>query len=153
LLLNTFLIGAITGLRSMTGPAIISWAAHLGWIDLTASPLAFMGYAATPYIISLLAIGELIADKLPATPSRKALPGFAARIVLGAFCGYALSAGVGLPAIFGAVAGCAGAVAGTLAGYEARTRLVKALRVPDVLIALLEDAVAIAAGLFVVYPI
>jgi uncharacterized membrane protein len=135
----------------MTAPAVVSWAAYLGWIDLSQTPLAFVGYSATPYIVSLLAIGELIADKLPKTPSRKAFPGFAARVMLGTFSGYALLLGIGQSALIGAVLGCAGAVAGTLGGYEARTRLVRALNVPDLVIALLEDAIAIGVGLFVVH--
>ena len=150
-LLHAFLIGVITGLRSMTGPAAVSWAAHLGWIDLSSTPLAFLGYSATPYILSLFALGELIVDKLPKTPSRKAPPGFIARVVLGTFSGCALLMGIGQPAIVGAVLGCAGAIAGTLGGYEARTRLVRALNLPDIVIALLEDAIAIVVGLFVVH--
>ena len=65
------LTGILVGLRSMTPPAVLSWAAHLGWIRLENTPLAFLGYAATPYILTLFALGELIADKLPKTPSRK----------------------------------------------------------------------------------
>ena len=135
----------------MTGPAIVSWAAYLGWINLANTPLAFLGYAATPYIISLLALGELVADKLPTTPSRKAPPGFGARIVTGAFSGYALALGIGQSGVIGAVSGCVGAIAGTLGGYEARTRLTKSARIPGLWIALLEDALAIAIGLFVVH--
>jgi uncharacterized membrane protein len=135
----------------MTAPALVSWAAHLGWIDLTNTPLAFAGYAATVWIVSLLAIGELIADKLPRTPSRKALPGFVARLVTGTLSGYALLLGIGQSAVIGAAVGCAGAIVGTLGGYEARTGLVKSLRVPDFVIALVEDAIAILAGLFVLY--
>jgi len=150
-LLHTFLIGLICGLRSMTAPAVVSWAAHLGWIDLSQTPLAFLGYAWTPYIVSLFAIGELIADKLPNTPSRKAPVGFIARLVLGTLSGYALASGIGQSGIVGAAMGLIGAVAGTLGGYEARTRLVRALNVPDLWIALLEDAVAIGVGLFVVH--
>ena len=85
-----FLIGVVTGLRSLTAPALVSWAARLGWLHLENTPLAFLGYAATPYIFTLLAIGELIADQLPQTPSRKAPPGFIARILMGALCGAAL---------------------------------------------------------------
>jgi uncharacterized membrane protein len=150
-LLHIFLIGVVSGLRSMTAPAVVSWAAYLGWIDLSQTALAFLGYAVTPYILSLLAIAEFVADKLPSTPSRKAPPGFIARVVLGTFSGYALSLGIGQPGAVGAVLGCAGAVAGTLGGYEARTRLVKRSKLPDVVIALCEDVVAIAVGLFVAH--
>lgn len=85
-----FLIGVVAGLRSMTAPAAISWAARLGWLHLENTWLAFLGYAATPYIFSLLAIGELIADKLPKAPSRKAPVGFIGRVASGALCGAAI---------------------------------------------------------------
>ena len=150
-LLHVFLIGFVCGLRSMTAPAVVSWAAHLGWIDLSNAPLAFLGYTATPYILSLLALGELVADKLPKTPSRKAPPGVVVRLVLGTSSGFALALGIGQSGVIGAILGCVGAIAGTLGGYEARTRLVRSLNVPDIVIALLEDAVAVGVGLFVVH--
>jgi uncharacterized membrane protein len=145
-----FAIGIVAGLRTMTAPAAVSWAARLKWIDLENTGLAFLGYAATPYIFSVLALAEWVNDKLPKTPSRKAPGPFIGRIVFGAFSGAALcSAGKQSPVI-GALVGGLGAVAGTLGGYEARTRLVKALHVPDFVIALLEDALAICSGLFLV---
>src|SRR5580692_1960984 len=110
-----FLIGVIAGLRSLTAPAAASWGARLGWLHLENTWMAFLGFAATPYIISVLAIGELIADKLPKTPSRKAPPGFIARIVTGALCGAAIGA-TGGSWVAGVVAGMTGAVAGTLGG-------------------------------------
>jgi hypothetical protein len=85
-----FLIGVIAGLRSLTAPAAVSWAARLGWLHLENTWLAFLGFAATPYIISALAIGELIRDKLPTTESRKAPRGFITRILTGALSGAAL---------------------------------------------------------------
>jgi uncharacterized membrane protein len=80
-----FAIGVADGLRSLTAPAVVSWAARLKWLDLQHTWLAFLGYAVTPYLFTALAVGELVADKLPNTPSRKAPEGFAARVVLGAF--------------------------------------------------------------------
>jgi uncharacterized membrane protein len=140
-----FLIGVIAGLRSMTAPAAVSWAARLGWLHLENTWLAFLGFAATPYILSVLAIGELIADKLPNTPSRKAAIGFGARIVSGAICGAALGGWVG-----GLVAGIIGAIVGTLGGYEFRVRLVRAIGGKDLPIALLEDAIAIGGAFLIV---
>src|SRR4030081_1809344 len=116
-----FLIGVIAGLRSMTAPAAVSWAARLGGLDLENTWLARLGFAATPYILTVLAIGELVADKLPKTPSRKAPPGFIARLVTGALCGGAFGAAAD-SVIAGMVAGALGAAAGTLAGYEFRVR-------------------------------
>jgi uncharacterized membrane protein len=147
-----FLLGAVAGLRSMTPLAAVSWAARLGWLHLENTLFAFLGLAATPYVLSLLAIGELINDKLPKTPSRKAALPFAARIVTGAFCGAAL----GLPAqaaIGGLLAGALGGVAGTLGGYEFRARLVKATGGKDLPVALLEDAIAVCAAFWAVYSL
>ncbi len=148
-LLLGFLLGVVAGLRSMTPLAAVSWAARLGWLHLENTVLAFLGYAAAPYIFTVLALGELINDKLPKTPSRKAPLPFGARIAVGAFCGGAL----GLPAGFmvaGAIVGALGAVAGTLGGYEFRSRLVKATGGKDLPIALLEDAIAVIAAFWIV---
>jgi uncharacterized membrane protein len=147
--LLAFLIGVVAGLRSMTPPAAVSWAARLGWLNLENTWLAFLGFAATPYILTLLALGELITDKLPQTPSRKAPLGFIARIASGALCGGA----IGLASqnmIGGLLAGVLGAVVGTLGGYELRVRLVKASGGKAIAIALLEDAIAIAGAYLIV---
>jgi uncharacterized membrane protein len=144
-----FLIGVIAGLRSMTAPAVVSWAARLGWLHLENTWLAFLAFAFTPYIMTVFAIGELIADKLPKTPSRKTAVPFVARIVTGALSGAALgAAGGGLTG--GLVAGALGGVAGTLGGYEFRARLVKAIGGNDLPIALLEDVIAIGGAVLIV---
>jgi uncharacterized membrane protein len=144
-----FLIGVVAGLRALTAPAAVSWAARLGWLHLNNTPLGFLGFAATPYIVSLLAIAELIGDKLPKTPSRKSPPGFIARLVTGALSGAAIGAS-SQSLIGGLVAGMVGAVVGTLGGYEFRSRLVKAIGGNDLPIALLEDAIAIVGALAIV---
>jgi uncharacterized membrane protein len=146
--LLAFLIGVVAGLRSLTPPAAVSWAARLGCLRLENTPLAFLGFAATPYILSLLAIAELINDKLPKTPSRKTLAPFTARIVTGAFSGAALGASSGM-LLAGLLAGALGGAVGTLAGYEFRRRLVRAIGGKDLPIALLEDAIAILVALWI----
>jgi uncharacterized membrane protein len=144
-----FLIGVVAGLRSLTAPAVVSWAARLGWLHLEGTWLAFLGSPATPYILTLLAVGELVNDKLPRTPSRKAPAPFIARVVTGALCGAALGA-AGQALIGGLVAGALGAVAGTLGGYEFRARLVGAIGGKDLPVALLEDIIAIGGALWIV---
>ena len=144
-----FLIGVVAGLRALTPLAAVSWAARLGWLDLHGSWLSFFGFAAVPYIFTVLAVAELIADKLPKTPSRKAAPSFIVRIVSGGLCGAALGM-AGDALIGGLVAGVLGAVAGTFGGYELRTRLVKVIGGNDLPIALLEDAIAIIAAIWIV---
>jgi uncharacterized membrane protein len=144
-----FLIGVVAGLRSMTAPAVVIWGARVGWLHAEGSWLSAVDAPIAAYIASALAIGELIADKLPKTPSRKSLGPFIVRVLFGVLCGAALGAQNDL-LIGGLVAGAIGAVAGTLGGYEARMRLVRATGGKDFPIALLEDAVAIGGAFWIV---
>lgn len=141
-------IGVVAGLRSLTAPAVVAIAAHLGWINLHNSPLAFMGSKWSMGIFTVLALVELVADQLPNTPARTAAVGLSARIVTGGLCGACLAVAGGAALLVGAVAGAIGGVAGAFGGYHARVGLVRSLRVPDVAIAVSEDVVAIALGLF-----
>lgn len=145
-----FAIGFVDGLRSMTAPALVAWAARWKWLDLHNSFLAFMGSAVAAYIFAAAAVIELIVDKLPNTPSRKAALGLTARIVFGGLSGAAICVAGNQGIVTGALLGVAGGVAGGYVGYEVRTRLVKALSVPDFVIAVLEDAFAIGIGFFIV---
>ena len=148
-LLFAFLIGFFAGLRSLTAPAATAWAVHLGWLKLH-GPLALIGSLPSVAIFTLLAVVELVADKLPKTPSRTAPPGLIARIVTGAVTGACVAAGGGQGAVLGVVLGAAGGVVGCFAGYQVRTGLVKALGTRDLYVALIEDLVAIAGCLWVV---
>ena len=145
LILFAFLIGVVSGLRSMTAPAAVSWAVQLKYLPVGQTWLAFLGFRWTPWVLSVGAIGEIIADKLPSTPSRKALVPFAARIVSGALCGGAMGAALG-NLYLGLACGVLGAIAGTLGGYAARMGLVRATGGRDLPIALLEDVIAVAGA-------
>lgn len=144
-LLMALLIGVVAGLRSLTAPAVVAWAAYLGWINMTHTWASWVGNIITVVILSLLAVGELVNDKLPKTPSRTAPPVFAIRIILGAFAGAVLGTAWGYR-WGGLGAGAIGAVLGTLGGYQARKHLVAATGERDLPIALLEDAVAVLGG-------
>jgi uncharacterized membrane protein len=148
--MTAFLIGVIAGLRSMTAPAVVAWAARLGWLDLHDSPLAFMGSTVAVVVFTLGALGEIVADKLPRTPSRTKPAPLIGRILLGGLAGAAVAAAASQSIPLAAVLGAAGGIAGAFGGYEIRTRLVRALEVPDFVVALLEDAVAVGGGLFIV---
>jgi uncharacterized membrane protein len=142
------LIGVVSGLRTMTAPAAVSWAARLGWLDLAPTPLAFLGYLFTPWILMVLALTELVVDKLPATPSRTLPAAFGARVVSGGVSGAAIGA-ASSALVIGMVAGILGAVIGTLGGHAFRAWLAAALG-SDRPAALIEDAVAIGGALLVV---
>ena len=141
------LIGVVAGLRAMTAPATVSWAAHLGWLDLSGSWLAFLGNVWARWILTLLALVELVTDQLPTTPSRTVPVQFGARIVTGALSGAAIGASRGA-LIGGLCAGIIGAILGTLGGRAFRARLAKAFG-SDRPAALLEDAVAIGGALLI----
>jgi uncharacterized membrane protein len=146
--LLAFVMGIVAGLRAMTAPAAICWAARLGRLSLSGTWLAFLGYAWTPWILTLLAAGELVTDQLPSTPSRTVPVQFGTRIVMGGVCGAALTAGAG-SMLLGAAVGMAGAVAGTLGGRAFRARMAAAFS-SDRPGAVLEDVIAIGAAVAVV---
>jgi uncharacterized membrane protein len=149
-LLLAFGIGIVAGMRSMTAPALIAWAAHLGWLHLQNSFFAFMGSTWAVVILSIFAIAELIADQLPKTPPRTAPLGLTARIATGALSGACVAVS-GLTVLWiGAAVGAVGAILGAFAGYNARTALVRMFHIPDFAIAVPEDVIAIALGLFLV---
>ena len=141
-LISAFVLGVACGLRVMVGLAAVSWAANRQQLPLQGTWLSFLGFRFTPYITSLLALGEIINDKLPKTPSRLVPPQFGARVVMGAFTGAAIGLSQG-HLVMGALAGIIGSVAGTLAGSRARAFAAK-LFGRDLPAALLEDFLAIA---------
>jgi uncharacterized membrane protein len=147
ILLLALVIGIVAGLRAMTAPAAVSWAAHARWLDLGGTWLAFMGYAFTPWILTVLALGELVGDQLPTTPSRTVPIQFATRILTGGLSGASIGV-AGDSLVSGLVAGMIGAVIGTLGGRAARGQLAAAFG-SDRPAAFLEDAVAIGAALVV----
>jgi uncharacterized membrane protein len=147
----SLLIGIVAGLRAMTAPAAISWAARLGWLDVAPTSLAFLGYAWTPWIFTALALAELVTDQLPTTPSRTVPVQFGTRVLVGALCGAAIGAGLGAP-VMGLIAGILGAIAGTLGGRMCRVRLAAALG-SDRPAALIEDAIAIGGALLIVLAV
>jgi len=143
-------VGFAAGLRSLTPPAVVAWAAHLGWLNLSDSPLRLMGSTIAVVIFSLLAVFELIADLLPQTPKRTAPVPLIARILMGGLCGACLCAASNQSLIIGAILGAVGGVIGAFAGYEIRRRLVATLHIKDIFVALLEDLVAIGLACYIV---
>ena len=149
-LLLAFGIGFVAGLRSLTAPAVVAWAAYLGWINLSNSILAFMGSVWAVGLFTLLALVEFVADQLPTTPARTGAMGLSARIVMGLLTGACLGIAGGTSPWLAAVIGAVGGVAGAYGGYQARVKLVRGLGVPDFAIAIPEDLIAIGLGLLIV---
>ncbi|MGZ6778342.1 MAG: DUF4126 family protein, partial [Mycobacterium sp.] len=146
-LLFALLIGVVAGLRALTAPAVVAWAGALGWINLDATWAQWVAHPITVTVLTILALGELVTDQLPSTPSRRVPMQFGARLFTGAFSGAVLATGAVLNptawVIVGAIgAAMIGSVLGTLGGAEARKRLVAATGGRDLPVALVEDAIA-----------
>ena len=139
-LFSTFLLGVAAGLRSMSAPA-----AALTAVRRTETPDTsprFLDNVNLPAIFALLALGEMLADKLPFMPDRKSPPAFAWRIVTGTLSAAAVTGEQGsLP--LSILSGAAGAVTGTLAGSALRSKLAE-LFDRDFPAALVEDALVVA---------
>jgi len=144
-LFSAFLMGLVAGLRSMTPLAVVSWSARLGALALANTPLAFFGYRYSPIIFTILAIGELVVDKLPMTPSRKAPPGFITRIIVGALVGAAIGATAHV-LVAGLAIGIVAAVLGTLGGSAVRQKMAEAFG-RDLPAALIEDVAAVGIAI------
>jgi uncharacterized membrane protein len=145
--LLSLLIGIIAGLRTMTAVAAVSWAARLGWINLAPTGLWFLAHAAAPWLMTLLALTELLTDKLPSTPSRTVPVQFGARLISGGLSGAAIGSANGA-LLTGLLAGVAGAVIGTFGGRACRAWLARAFGY-DRPAALIEDVVAIGGAFLV----
>ena len=149
-LLLALLIGVVAGLRAFTAPAVVAWAAFLHWINLDGTWASWMGHWATVAVLTVIAVAELISDKMPTLPSRKSAPQFLVRLATGAFAGAVLGTAWGYR--WGSLgAGLIGAVIGTVVGYAARTRLVAANGGRDRPVAIGEDVFAAVAGLAVAF--
>ncbi|GAB3685296.1 hypothetical protein [Angustibacter aerolatus] len=127
-------LGAAAGARSSLGVTAASF-----------------GTSRVASLVGLAGVGgELVADKLPATPSRLSAQGLPARLASGAVGAGVLARREGVRPAAPVVAGLAGAAAGSWGG--AAWRAFAARRVPDWQAALVEDAVALLLAALAALP-
>jgi uncharacterized membrane protein len=141
-------MGAVAGVRSMTAPAVIAWAAKRKVLHLNTSPLVELISANVSDKAIRLALAELVADKLPFTPDRIEPGPLATRILSGAACGAVLSGAADRSLTQGAILGGLGALIGAFGSYHLRRRLSRDM--PAFTVALVEDALAIATAAAIV---
>lgn len=141
-------IGLVAGLRAFTAAAVTSWAAYLGWLDVTQSPLAFLGRLPVAIVLTLLAIAELWLEQRSPVVDRKAPVRICARISAGALAGGAIGASGGM-LVSGALLGGVGAAVGTIVGVVGRAQ-VAAYFDDDRTAGFLEDLLALSAAFVIV---
>ena len=144
-------IGFLSGLRAFTPLALISWMAVWGWTPVAGSPFWFIGSDIFAIAISILALLELIGDKLPKTPPRIQLMPLVARFVTGGIAASAVIFSAGRPWFHGLLLGPIGSLVGAFTGYHVRRALVSRLGLPDLVVALVEDFVTVAGTLVLVH--
>ena len=141
---QTLGLGAISGLRSMSGPASVSRATRDGRISVEGTRLAFLASPRVAAVLTIFQAGELVGDKLPFTPSRTALPPLLGRAAAGALVGAAVSEGE--RPVANALLGAGAAVAAAFAGENLRAALGSRTGLPDPPLAVAEDAVVLVVG-------
>lgn len=119
-------LGAITGLRSMSGPAT----------------LAARGEGPLKPLLATLAVGEMLADKTSVVGNRTAPIPLAGRAIIGALLGSIVARGAGSSVVKGAIIGSGTAVLAAHLAYFLRTRS----PFPNALSGVLEDAIVITTG-------
>ncbi len=143
---TALVLGAISGLRSLSGPALVSRAASRGDLNLAGTPLAFLGSPLLWKALVVMELGELVADKLPITPSRTAIPPLLGRAASGALVGAAVYLSDGRRVTAGATLGSTAAMAAAYAGERLRALSVEKMGLPDTAFALAEDAIVLLIG-------
>ena len=150
---QAFALGVVSGMRAALGPALVSHKLS-GHQQLDLGRLNFMRSPTTATVLKVAAAGELVGDKLPRAPARIQPGPLSGRVLSGALCGAVLG-GAALGrwarqgAVTGAVVGALGAVAGAYACYGLRRALTHEQGLPDLAVALAEDALALAGGVAV----
>jgi uncharacterized membrane protein len=141
-------LGTMTGLRTMTPITVACWFAYLGYLPVEGTWAAWAGKLAAVVIFTLMAVAELVADKLPKTPNRTAPGPLFARLVFGGLVGAIAATGVSGPAFEGIFLGALGALLGAFGGYLVRKYLVQWSGRPDWNLAVIEDASAVVIAIF-----
>lgn len=139
--------GAMTGMRSLAAPALISHElAHWGRSVRGGRAARFFSSRATSRALGLLAAGEIAADKSPWIPARVAPLPLIGRALLGALGGALVASHRGESGIAPALLGGIAAVAAAAAMHTVRRQARRTLPLPDAALGLLEDGLVVALG-------
>ena len=142
-------MGVAAGMRSMASPAIVSQLAKAGLLPAGQTSIGFFNHPSTAKTMAVLAVGEIIADKLPFMPKRTDAPAVVTRAISGAVSGAAICSSKKRSVIAGALLGAVGAVGATYGAYKLRKWAGERFDIPDPVIAIAEDALVAGCGMLV----
>jgi len=140
------LLGVVTGLRTFTSIMVLCWFAYRGDLPVDGTWTAWTGHLVTAVILSVLAVGEYIGDKLPRAQNRTAPGPLVARVVVGGLIGAIAATSLDGSLFEGIFLGAAGALMGAFAGYLIRRDLVEKLGCKDWHVAVAEDIFAVVCA-------
>ena len=140
---GTLGLAAIAGLRSMAAPALLARAVRRG--DLDAPNLPSLAKKEVSGLLSILAAGEMAADKTPFIPARTSAPALLGRLLSGALVGATLFASEGRHGSSGAVLGALSALGAAYAGEGLRAAGTRK-GIPDPILGTLEDRAILTIG-------
>ncbi|MBK0379416.1 DUF4126 family protein [Mucilaginibacter segetis] len=146
--IQTILLGSMAGMRTMYAPAVISHilSRHPDK-NIQDSDLSFLQSITTSKILKVLALGELIGDKLPQTPARIKPISVTARLLSGLLVGSSIYKSKGKNKLGGASIAAVAALVSTFSIYFLRKAIGKNTRIPDPFIGAIEDALVIYLGI------
>jgi uncharacterized membrane protein len=147
------LLGLTTGLRTFTPMAVICWFAYTGDLPVDDTWAAWTGHLWVAIAVTLLALAELVGDKLPRTPNRTAPGPLLARLVMGGLGGAICATGMNGPGLEGVLLGVLGALLGAFAGFMIRRDLVEKLGCADWIVAVAEDLFTILCAMFALHVV
>jgi uncharacterized membrane protein len=141
------LLGVLTGLRTMTPIAILCWFAYRGDLPLDDTWASWAGKLTAAIIFSVLAVAELVGDKLPQTGNRIAPFPLMARLCVGGLVGALVATGLDGSVVEGVMLGAGGALVGAFGGFLVRRDLVEKLECKDWQVALVEDFITVSCSI------
>jgi uncharacterized membrane protein len=141
-------LGVVTGMRSMTAIAALSWAAWLGLVP-EQGWATWIAHLFVAIIFTIFALGEDFADTKPKTPRRTDLGPALARVVVGGLVGAMVAVAIDEPVAGGIIFGAGGAIIGAWGGFFVRMTVARIFR-RDLPAALLESASAIALAVLAI---
>ena len=142
------LLGFVTGLRPMIPMAVLCWFSYTGNLPLDDTWAAWTGRLSTAIIFTVLAVAEVVVDKIWKNPNRIKPVQLAVRLIFGGLIGAMGAAALNGAGLEGGLLGVLSALTGTFCGYYIRKETCDRTQFEDWQLAVVEDALAVGLAMF-----